>query len=213
MGDKMKHKYNNIISTILPSKKINIFTIITVILGVTTGAIFANIIGINDKNLVIDKIKLFIESINTNSINNISVLKNSISINLIYVIIIWILGMTLLGIILCILMLFIKSFIIGFSLSSFIITYKYKGIILSTLYLIFGQLLNIVTIIILTIYSILFTKKLLDTIFKNNNKDMKKTLKNYLIILLIAIIISTISSLCESFLLPPLIKLIIKLYI
>ena len=110
-------------------------------------------------------------------------------------------------------MLFIKSFIIGFSLSSFIITYKYKGIILSTLYLIFGQLLNIVTIIILTIYSILFTKKLLDTIFKNNNKDMKKTLKNYLIILLIAIIISTISSLCESFLLPPLIKLIIKLYI
>ena len=120
--------------------------------------------------------------------------------------------MTLIGIIIVILLLFMKSFIVGFTLSSFIITYKYKGIALSILYLIFGQLLNIITIIILTAYSILFTKKLYEVIFKNG-KDIKKTLKNYFIILLIAIFISTLSSLCESFILPSLIKIIIKLYI
>ena len=209
----MKHRFDSILSTILPNKKLNLFIIIITIIGITTGALYANMIGINDQNLVIDKIKLFIDNINTNSLNNIGILKNSISINLIYIISLWILGFTLIGIILVIFILFIKSFIIGFSLSSFIITYKYKGIILSTLYLLFGQLLNIFIIIILSIYSIHFTKILYDLIFKNNNKDTKKILKNYFIIMVFSIIISMISSLSESFLLPSLIKLLIKIFI
>ena len=209
----MKHRFDSILSTILPNKKLNLFIIIITIIGITTGALYANMIGINDQNLVIDKIKLFIDNINTNSLNNIGILKNSISINLIYIISLWILGFTLIGIILVIFILFIKSFIIGFSLSSFIITYKYKGIILSTLYLLFGQLLNIFIIIILSIYSIHFTKILYDLRFKNNNKDTKKILKNYFIIMVFSIIISMISSLSESFLLPSLIKLLIKIFI
>ena len=44
-------------------------------------------------------------------------------------------------------------------------------------------------------------------------RKIKKFLKNYLIILIIAIIINIISSLTVTFLLPPLIKLIIKIYV
>lgn len=213
MGELMIKKYNRIKDIIFPNKKLNIFIISILFLGIITGAIFANIINLNDKTLVIDKIKLFIENINTNKIDSIIALKNSLTINTIYITLIWILGMTFIGFIITIILLFTKSFILGFSLASFILTYNYKGIILSTIYLIFGQLLNIFTIIILSIYSIMFGIKLFKIIIKkDNNQNTLKQFKNYTIIFIITIIISIISSLSESFFLPSLIKLIIKLF-
>ena len=209
----MTKKYNNIKSIIFPSKKVNISVISIIFIGVIAGSIFSNIVCINDKNLVIEKIKLFIDNINLGNLNNILAFKNSFTTNLLYIILIWILGMTIIGIIINLFLLFIKSFIFGFSVSAFIITYSYKGIILSLLYLIFGELLNLITISIITIYSIMFTGKLLKLIFKNHQENFSKFLKNYFLILLITIVISAISSLSESFLLPSLIKLVIKLFI
>lgn len=210
----MIKKYTNTIRRIFPNKKTNIFVVIILFLGLISGAIFANIIGLNDKALVTDKIKLFIDNINTNSIDSILAFKNSISINLIYLIIIFILGMTLIGIVFNIFILFIKSFIIGFTLASFIITYSYKGLILSASYLLLGQLLFIIVLILLTIYSITFSFKLLKVIFKSpNNNELPKYLKNYCLILIFSIIISLLASLCEVFIFPSLIKLIINIFI
>lgn len=210
----MLKKYRSIKSILFPSKKLNIFILSIIILGITLGSIFSTIITQNDQNLIIEKIKLFITNINNNSLNTIISFKNSISINLIYIFIIWILGMTLIGIPINTFLLFIKNFILGFSLSSFILTYNYKGIILSSIYLIFGEILTIIILSILTIYSIIFSSKLLKHIFKNNTpNEIPKYLKNYSLIFVISIILSLISSISESFLVPTLIKLIINLYI
>ena len=210
----MINKFNKIKSILFPSKKINFFVIIILLLGVTSGAIFSTIIDLNDKNLVIDKIKTLITNIDNQSINSLIAFKNSIITNISYSLIIWILGLTIIGILINIFLLYIKGFIFGFSLSSFIITYSYKGIILSTLYTLFGQLLNLIMIIILTIYSLMFTTNLLKQITKNKqNLNLPKQFKNYSIILLITIIISVVSSVSETFLFPTLIKIIIKLFI
>lgn len=210
----MIKKYTNIKKIILPSKKINLFVISVLFLGVIAGGIFVNLIGMNDRNLVIDKIKMFIENIEGNNLDTILVFKNSISINLVYTFIIWILGMSLIGILFNILLLFLKGFIFGFSIASFIMVYGVKGIILSFLYLMFGQILNIITIMLLSIYSIMFSIKLLRLIFKKS-KDGQVLIffKNYIIILASCIIISLISSVCETFLLPSMIKLVVKLFI
>lgn len=210
----MLKKYRSIKSILFPSKKLNIFILSIIILGIILGSIFSTIITQNDQNLVIEKIKLFITNISDNSLNTITSFKNSISINLIYIIIIWILGMTLIGIPINTFLLFIKNFILGFSLSSFILTYSYKGLILSSIYLIFGELLTIIILSILTTYSIIFSSKLLKHIFKSNiPNEIPKYLKNYSLIFVISIILCLISSMSESFLVPTLIKLIIKLYI
>lgn len=210
----MLKKYRSIKSILFPSKKLNIFILSIIILGIILGSIFSTIITQNDQNLVIEKIKLFITNISDNSLNTITSFKNSISINLIYIIIIWILGMTLIGIPINTFLLFIKNFILGFSLSSFILTYSYKGLILSSIYLIFGELLTIIILSILTTYSIIFSSKLLKHIFKSNiPNEIPKYLKNYSLIFVISIILCLISSISESFLVPTLIKLIIKLYI
>jgi len=208
------NKFNKIKRIIFPSKKINIFVLIILFLGVTTGAIFANIIDLNDQKLVIEKIELFISNIDNRNLNSIIIFKNSIITNLSYSLIIWILGLTIIGIIFNIFLLYIKGFIFGFSLSTFIITYSYKGIILSFLYTIFGQLLNLIVIMILTIYSIMFTINFIKQIIKSKqNINIPKQFKNYSIILLMTLIINIISSISETFLFPSLIKLIIKLYI
>ena len=210
----MINKFNRIKNIIFPSKKINIFVITILFLGVISGAIFSNIIDLNDKKLVLEKIQLFITNINNQSIDSITAFKNSILTNLSYSLIIWILGMTVIGIILNIFLLYLKGFIFGFSLSAFIITYSYKGIILSVLYTIFGQLLNLIVIMILTIYSIMFTYNLLKQIIKSKiNMNIPKFFKNYSIIFLITIIISIISSINETFLFPTLIKILVKLFI
>lgn len=210
----MINKFNKIKNIIFPSKKINFFVIAILFLGVTSGAIFANIIDFNDKKLVIDKIELLISNIDNQTINSILAFKNSIINNLSYSLVIWIFGLTIIGIIANIFLLYIKGFIFGFSISAFIITYSYKGIILSILYTLFGQLLNLIVIMILSIYSIMFSSNFLKQIIKSkNNLNIPKFFKNYSLIFFITIIISFISSVSESFLFPALIKIIIKLFI
>lgn len=210
----MNSKINSIKSIIFPSKKINIFVISILFLGLISGSVFGNIISVNDKTLVIDKIKLFISNINSDSINGIEVFKNGISVNMLYLGIIWVMGMTFVGVVLNVVILFIKSFILGFSLASFIMVYSYKGLILSLIYLLFGQILNILVIVMVTIYGIMFSSKLNLIIFKNKqDNNILKFFRNYVFILIIAIIVSIISSISEAFLLPAIIKIIIKLFI
>lgn len=210
----MINKFNRIRSIIFPSRKINFFVIAVLFLGVISGAIFANIIEINDRNLVINKIELLISNIDKQNINSLLAFKNSILTNLSYSLIIWILGMTILGILVNVFLVYMKGFVFGFSLSAFIITYSYKGIVLSIIYTLFGQLLNLLVIMILSIYSIMFTVNLIKQIFKNNhNMSILRFFKNYSLIFIITIVISIISSLSESFLFPAFVKMIIKLFI
>ena len=207
-------KLSNIKSIIFPNKKIN-YTVITILfLGIITGALFSTMIDLNDKKIVLEKIQLFITNINENNINNLTAFRNSIIINLSYSFIIWILGLTIIGLIINIFLLYLKGFIFGFSLSTFILAYSYKGIILSILYTLFGQLLNIMVIIILTIYSIMFTSNFLKQILKSKqNINIPKYFKNYTLIFVLTIIISIISSISEVFLFTTLINLIINLFV
>ena len=205
-------KSNQLLSIILPNKKTNIFIISLIILGITIGSLYASMLNINDQALVIDKIKSFITNINNASISSLNLFKNSLIINLLYVITIWIFGLTLCGSIIAIILLLIKNFILGFSIASFIITYSYKGLLLSFLYLIFGELTNILVILLITTYTITYTINIIKKYLKQHNHNYN-FLKPYSIILLISLILSLISAVSNSFLLPPIIKLIVKLYL
>ncbi len=207
----MKKKKTKILDIILPSKKINYFIITILVLGVISGSIFLVMLSETDKTTTINQIKTFFDNVSNNSINNGLALKNSLIINYIFIIVVWILGLSIIGILFNIFLVYIKGFILGFSISSIVATYSYKAIPASILYIFPAQILNIIVICILGIYSIMFTKNLLTIIIskKTNNRVM---LKKYTIILIFSIIISFISSLSEVYLFPNLLKLIISLY-
>jgi len=207
----MKKRIKTLLDIILPSKRINYFIMTTIILGVISGSIFLMILSDTDKNLVIEQITNFFNNIN--SINSGLAFKNALIVNFTYIIIIWILGMSMLGIIINIFATYLKGFILGFSISSLILTYSYKGIMASFIYVIPTQIFNILITLILGVYSIMFTIILFRQIFQKKNISSKLFFKKYLIILLIVSITALISSLSEVFLMPSILKLVIKLFV
>lgn len=210
----MNKKLNSGLALILPNKKVNLFVIFIVILGIISGTLFLMVLNENDKSEVINEIGTFMTNINTNNINNLNSFKNSLIEGMILIILSWILGMSIIGVIFNIFFIYMKSFIIGFSISSFILVYKYKGILSSLVYTVPSQLINILIILILGVYTLLFSKYLFKMIFiKDKTVNLGKFFKKYVLVFGICIILCLVSSLCEAYLLPSLLKVMIKLFI
>lgn len=210
----MNKKFNSGLAIILPNKRVNLFIIFVILLGIISGSIFLMILNENDKTLVIDQISTFISNINSNNINNFGAFKNAIYENLVFVILIWILGMSMIGIIINIFLVYMKGFILGFSVSSLFLVYKYKGLLASVIYVFPTSIINVITTIIISVYSILFTINLWKIIFlRDHTNSMGKFLKKYLLVLFICLLLCLVSSLSEAYLIPSLLKLIIKLFI
>lgn len=210
----MNKKLNSGLALILPNKKVNLFVIFIVILGIISGSLFLMVLNDNDKSEVINEISTFMTNINTNNINNLNSFKNSLIEGMILIILSWILGMSIIGVIFNIFFIYMKSFIIGFSISSFVLVYKYKGILSSLVYTIPSQLINILIILILGVYTLLFSKYLFKMIFlKDKTVNLGKFFKKYVLVFGICIILCVISALCEAYLLPSLLKVMIKLFI
>lgn len=210
----MNKKLNSGLALILPNKKVNLFVIFIVILGIISGSLFLMVLNDNDKSEVINEISTFMTNINTNNINNLNSFKNSLIEDMILIILSWILGMSIIGVIFNIFFIYMKSFTIGFSISSFILVYKYKGILSSLIYVIPSQLINILIILILGVYTLLFSKYLFKMIFlKDKTVNLGKFFKKYVLVFGICIILCVISALCEAYLLPSLLKVMIKLFI
>lgn len=216
MGDHMKNKPKNkakLIDLILPNKKINLFIITILILGIISGSVFLMISSETDKTTVTTQIETFIKNISDNTINNGLALKNSLIINYIFIGIIFILGLSMIGVLVNIFLTYIKGFLVGFSISSIFLTYGYKGFFIALLYTFPAQIINIIVISILSIYSIMFSKNLLQIIISKKNTTNRLMLKKYSVILMFCIILSFISSLLEAYLFPQILKLITKYYL
>ena len=80
------------------------------------------------------------------------------------------------------------------------------------LYIFPHQIINIMVVCILTIYSIMFSHNLLTIIVSKNVKKNRSMLKKYVIILIFSVIASFISSILEIYMFPNLLKVIISLY-
>lgn len=198
---------------ILPSKKINCFVVTILLFGVISGSIFLVILDSGDKSGTVLQIQTFISNLSNNKVDGGLALRSSLIINYIFVGLIWGLGLSIIGIIFNIFLTYIKGFVVGFSVASIFATYNYKGILMALLYLFPHQILNVIVVCVLTIYSIMFSLNLLEIIVTKKVKKNYNMLKRYVVILLFSIIISFISSLLEVYLFPNLLKIIIDLYV
>ena len=198
----------------MPDKRINTFVLFIIILGIISGSIFLVVLKEADKNIVIDRINTFFSNINTNNINNLVAFKNALIENIIFILLIWILGMSIIGIIVNVFLIYLKGFIIGFSLSSFFLVYGYKGLLVGFIYAFPTSIIYILICLLLGVYSILFTLNLFNLIFnKDRSLDMKRFIKKYVLILIISLVLVLVSSLTEGFLVPSLLKVVTKLFI
>lgn len=191
------------------NKKTTLFYLLLFGLGIIFGLMFIFFITDLDKYVIKNGLTEYITSITSNSFSYKEGLVLSLKTNIIYVTIIWLCGMVFIFVPIIIFIIFYKGFVLGFMISSFILTYKAKGILYSLLFIFPHELINIAIIIIFSIYSIRFAKKLIRAIYTNENINLRKIAKNYFILYLIFILASLISSLIEIYLNSFLIRIII----
>jgi stage II sporulation protein M len=192
---------------VIKDKKIYLFLFIILIIGIITGSLFINILNTEDKTLVINEITNFFKQIKSNDINYTIALKNSFSSNLLYIILIWLLGISIIGIPIIVFIVFIKGFIIGFSVSSIILQYKFWGILGAITYIFPHVIINTLIILLLSCYALYFSFYLFWAIIKKRNINFKDIINKYSYLMLISIILIIITSLIEVFVSPYIIKL------
>ncbi len=186
------------------NKKYFVFITIIFFIAIMSGSIFTLTLNDTDTNIVSEFFSNYLENIN--KINYISSFVNSLISNIFVVMIIWLLSYSIIGLPIIILIFFYKSFIIGFSISGIIINYKIKGLLMAFLYIFPHQILFILALLYLLVFSVIMSINLFYAVFKHEN--IRFSSNNNLIIIFTSII-TLLCSIYDSFILPLIMKFMI----
>lgn len=190
----------------LKQQKKYVFLIGLAIVGVIFGIIFSFLISNADKLLVESSISNFFTAISNNELHYVEGFFNSLLSGIIYIVVIWVLGISIIGIPVIVFLLFIRGFIVGFSIGSLISIYKLKGILGAFLYIFPHHILNLIIYILISYFAIVFSKRLADYLFLKKEVGLKKLMHKYIKVLLICLGVVLVCSVSETFLAPFLLK-------
>ncbi len=207
----MKKKLDKLKEYLKMNKKTFIFLFVLFITALVAGSIFSVTLNDNDTSLVNTYLENYINSINDNTIIFKDTFINSISSNLILTIIIWLLGISIIGLPIIIFLFFYKCFVIGFAISSILMKYKVKGLLLSIIYVFPHHIINILLIMILISYAFSISIKIINAVVKRKEMSFRDITYKYLVVLGLICLVLVFTSLYESFVVPKLIKLIMPL--
>lgn len=202
--DKLKLRINI-------DKKLLIFLTILLLIGITVGSIFVSILDSTDKSLISEHLYNFIDNIESNNLDYFSVLKNNLITNISFVIVIWLLGISVIGLPFILIMFFSKCFILGFSIGAILYVFKFNGILFSLFYILPGQVVSILIYLLLTMYAMSFSFKMIYTILKRKTLDFKIIMNKYFKIFLFVLLIIIVMNLYDTYLMPKLIKQFFKI--
>ena len=205
----MKQKLDKVQNYFVMNKKLIRILLILCILGIITGSFYTVILNVEDKQLVKDYIQEYIS--NLNKINYKENFIQLFSNNFFFLLFIWLLGVSVIGLPIILFLYFCKSFILGFSISSFIISKGLNGALLSFFYIFPCQVINIGIYLLLMNYALSLSIQLIFSFFKKKEINFKPILKKYSIIFIFSTIIMLLSNLCEIFLMPKALKFILKI--
>ena len=190
------------------NRKILLSFIILFLFGLAIGLLFILYLKDIDKTLIEREINEYIELIK-GDLSYTKGIINSFKINIIYITSIWIVGLIPILFLLSYFIVFYKGFLIGFTISSFILIYKTKGLLLSLIFMFPHEYINIFLFITLGVISIKFSKKMYLKLKRNDLYNFKKDYKNYLYTYFIFIILSLVNSAVEAFINSLLVRLVI----
>ena len=155
--DNVKVKVNN---KLREQKRLYLFLIVVMGLGIIAGLIYALIISKSDHNLVASSLDSFFTNIKESNINYKSGLINSLIGNIFFISFIFLLGISIIGIPFIIISLFFKAFIFSFSFVSIIYTYHLNGILKAIMYVFPHQIITLLMSLFLGFYALYFGIKL-----------------------------------------------------
>lgn len=205
----MKKIINYLNDTIKKEKNVVIFIIITFLLGLIFGSLFINIITKTDKNLLIEQLELFLFDIKKLSptVFGIKAFLDNLLNNILVLATIFVLGISMIGVLAVIIIMFFKGFMLGTTLSTFILKYHIKGVLGMVLYVFPAFLCNILIYTFISFFAIHASIKFLKALLKKDSLNFRVFLGKYLLAFIISIILMLITCLVDSYLTPLLLKL------
>lgn len=190
----------------ISKNKLLLFLIIITIISILLGIFFIAVISNDNQELIKSTINSYFLDINENKIKYFKNLWSILTNNLFLILFIWIMGISIIGIIISLILLIYKSFLIGFSFTSILYTYGFKGLISGIIY-IFPEIINLFIVFILTYYSISFSILLFNYLFKKKEYN-RIFVRRYLKLLVISSLIIIFSTLISTFVIPNLLRII-----
>lgn len=207
----MKKYLDKLKSNIHINKNLFIFLLVIVIVGVVAGSVFATIIDQNDKKMVLDYLNSFFTNVKTNKLNYDTSIINTLLFTVGFAAIIWLLGISVVGFIIVIFMLFLKAFVLGFSLSSIIINFKVQGVLYGFTYIFPHQIINILVFMLLSAYALMISYKLINCLTSKKPLDFKNIINKYLMVLGISVVVLILTSLYEVYVMPNLLNIVMSI--
>lgn len=176
------------------------FFIVSFIYGIISFSLLEN----SDKVAASLKVKSYFTI--SNSYDYLKLFKDNILSNAFNVFIMWILGISAIGIIVLLFLFFAEGFSVGFTISSIIYTFKYKGLILSFTYLVPIKIMYILVMFLITFFACKFSYKLIMNVFFKKELNLNESYRRYFKIFILSLLFIIIYSFLNVFLSPFLIK-------
>ena len=191
-------------------KKIIIVSMfIVIILGLLFGSIYITIFSNNDKKELLDNISNYFNNFKDIDFSmKLIIFKESLIKNVIYFIILWGVGISIVGIPITYIMIYYKSFILGFSIAGIFAKYKINGLLKILLYIFPGKILILVLSIIIGVFGVSLSIKLVNTFLKKDKLNFSFISGKYTLLLLISILVSILTAGIDAFILPIIYNLI-----
>ena len=172
--------------------------------------LFVFILKDSDYHNVTESLNGFINGVLNNELNYGLSLKSNMIANIIYVFVIWGLGISFIGLPIILFLYFIKVFSIGFTISAITLNYGLRGLVYSFIYIFPHNILNVFIFGFLTIYSVIYSFRISSSFFKKESIDFKPIINKHKYVLLIALLGVIITSLYSTYIMPYILKGVLK---
>ncbi len=178
-----------------------IILIITIMfIGMIIGVLCINNISSENENNIKTYLNDMISEMkkidNYKEVNQVNILNNNLKNNILYILIIGILSASVLGIFIVYILLLIKGFSIGYSMSAIMATFgTKKGIIFICSSMILHNIIYIIGILLVSINGI----NLYNYILHNERTEIKIKIIRHIVFIIIAILFGIISAIFETY--------------
>ena len=178
-----------------------IILIITIMfIGMIIGVLCINNVSSENENNIKTYLNDMISEMkkidNYKEVNQVNILNNNLKNNILYILIIGILSASVLGIFIVYILLLIKGFSIGYSMSAIMATFgTKKGIIFICSSMILHNIIYIVGILLVSINGI----NLYNYILHNERTEIKIKIIRHIVFIIIAILFGIISAIFETY--------------
>lgn len=188
---------------ILKKKIIIVSVFIIIIFGLLFGSIYITILSNEDKKDLLTNVNNYFNSFTKIDFSSkINIFKDSLIKNLLYFLFLWASGISIIGVPLIYIMIYYKSFLLGFSIASIFAKYKINGLIKILIYIFPSRILILVLSIIIGVYGISLSIKLVNTFIKKDRFNFNTFTGKYTLLFLVSILLSVLVSLFDAFIMP-----------